>query len=640
MYIIHYDVGAVVIMVVTLLMYTLKKKVRDKSSKLYSALLLCTLISTIFDICATICQNNPSKGSGILIYNTAYFLSHNAIPVLFLAYTAAITNSFSGKSKLTKLLIFSPYLLNALCVCINPFYTLYFYIDDIGAYHRGKFLYIAYIISAYFLFFAVFLVAKNIKNMPRTISIPVSAFIAVSIVAVALQAIFPEYLVECFGISVCLMIIMFTLQSQSGVIEQETGMLNKTMFVRDFSAAFRRNEKQSFLLIRIPDYNMLLDTFGSAVGGKLLSTFSQHIYKLVRFGEAYYLDDECFALVPKDGSDAAKRLYDDLSERMEESWQIGSAQIYISTYMMEINAPEDVSDYDSLDECISLFKSHDFTAKRLLNCKDINVSNSQRRKEIERAIENGLKNGGFWVCYQPIFDVEEGKITRCEALVRLGDEKLGNIFPDEFIPVAERNGSIIDIGRFVFENACAFIKDGRAEELGIKLIHVNLSVVQCMRPSLAEELAKIMSAYDVKPEQICLEITETASAFTPHIMEKNIREISERNIMLALDDFGTGYSNMHNLLRFPFKFVKFDKGIVWNIFKTDKGRIAFEGVIAMIKKLGLEIVAEGIETEEQMQKLVGYNCNYLQGYLFSKPVKKDEFFERVREINQHKTAIK
>ena len=638
-YIIHYDIGAVVILSVTLLIYTLRKKVRDKGSRLFSALLWCTLISTLFDIGATVCQNNPSEGPGAMLFNSGYFLSHNAIPVVFLAYIAAITNSFSGKSKLTKFLIYSPFILNALCVCINPFYTLYFYIDEAGVYHRSSLLTIAYIISAYFLFFAVFLVVKNIKNMARALSIPICTFIVVSVLSVVFQIIFPTYLVECFGIAVCLMIIMFTLQSQSDVIEQETSMLNKTMFAKDFSAAFKNGQKLSVLLIRIPDYKMVLETFGSTVGRKLLSTFSQYVYKLVRFGEAYYLGDECFALVSKDDMEAPKKLYENLSSRMEESWQIGGSQIYISTYMMEIHAPQDVSDYDSLDEYVNLFKSHDFTTKRLLNGKDVNASSSQRRKEVERAIENALENGGFWVCYQPIYNAEAGKILSCEALVRLSDEKLGNVFPDEFIPIAERNGRIIDIGRFVFENACEFIVDERATTLGIESIHVNLSVVQCMRYGLADEFSKIMSAHGVKPEQICLEITETASAFTPHIMEKNIQDIIDRGIVLALDDFGSGYSNMNNLLRFPFKFIKFDKDIVWNSFESSKGQIAFEGTIAMIKKLGMEIVAEGVEKPEQARALVGYNCEHLQGYMFSKPVKKDEFFERVREIDRNGVAF-
>lgn len=632
-YIIHYDIGAVVIMSVTLLIYTLRKKVQDKSGRIYSALLWCTIISTVFDIGATVFQNNPSEGYGAFIFNSAYFISHNAIPVIFLAYIAAMTNFFKGKPLWIKIVTYFPYLVNAMLVLINPFYTLYFYIDETGVYHRGRYLFIAYLISAYFLLYALILVLKSIKNMSRTMSIPICTFFAVSVLSIALQAIFPAYLVENFGIAVCLIIILFTLQNQSDVIEQETGMLSKTMFLRDFSAAFEAKEKMSILLLRIPDYRMVLDTFGSSVGRMLLSTLSQYIYKLVRFGEAYYLDDECFALVSKNDSEAAKRLYRDLSVRMEESWEIGGSQIYISAYMMEIRAPEDVSDFDSLDEYVNLFKSHDFTAERLLNSKDVNASNSQRRKDVERAIENALKNGGFWVCYQPIFNVEAGKILSCEALIRLRDEKLGDIFPDEFIPIAERNGSIIDIGKFVFENACSFIMDKRAEELGIEFVQVNLSVVQCMRPSLAGELRKIMSSYGVKPEQICLEITETASAFTPHIMEKTIQEISDAGIMLALDDFGTGYSNMNNLLRFPFRFVKFDKEIVWNSFETIKGQIAFEGAIAMIKKLGLEIVAEGVEKQEQSRRLIGYNCEYLQGYLFSKPVKMDEFFETVRNIN-------
>ena len=179
-----------------------------------------------------------------------------------------------------------------------------------------------------------------------------------------------------------------------------------------------------------------------------------------------------------------------------------------------------------------------------------------------------------------------------------------------------------------------FIKDERTAELGITHIHINLSVVQCMHPGLGEEFCKSMACYDVKPRQICLEITETASAFTPHVMEKNLQRLVEQGITLALDDFGTGYSNMNNLLRFPFEYVKFDKVIVWNSFETVKGRVAFEDTIAMLKKMGMKIVAEGVEGQRQAQRLIENRCNHLQGYLLSKPVRRDEFFERVRQLGR------
>ena len=633
-YVIHYDIGAVLIMIVTLLIYTLKKKVRDRSSKLFSALLWCTLFSTAFDIAAVACETAQIAGSTAILCNSGHSLFHNAIPVLFLAYIGETTHFLSGKSKGALWGIFFPWIVNALLICANPFLKIYFYIDEVGGYHRGPLLFIAYIISIYFLAFAVILSLRNIKNISRPMRIPVWSFIVVSAGSIAFQFFFPEYLVECFGISICLMVIMFTMQTQSDIIEQETYMLNKTMFVRDLSAALKKDEELSLLFIRIPDHKMILDTFGGAVGGRLLSAFSQFLYSLVKFGEAYYLDDECFALVSKGDREAPQRLYEKISDRMERSWEIDQTQIFASAYMLSITAPEDVTDYETLDEAVNEFKSNDFTPRHLLTGKDLNISNGQRRKEVERAIENSLKNGGFWMCYQPIYDVAAGKVTSCEALIRLTDEKLGDIYPDEFIPIAERNGSIIDIGRFVFDSACAFIKDERAAELGISHIHINLSVVQCMHPGLVEEFCKIMADYDVKPNQICLEITETASAFTPHIMEKNIQSLVEKGIALALDDFGTGYSNMNNLLRFPFQYVKFDKVIVWNSFETVKGRIAFEGTIAMLKKMGMAIVAEGVEDQRQAQRLIENKCNHLQGYLLSKAVKRDEFFERVRQIER------
>ena len=630
-YVIHYDIGAMLILIVTLLIYTLRKKVRDRSSKLFSALLWCTLLSTAFDIAAVLCETKQLAGAPAILSNTGHTLFHNAIPALFLAYITASTNFFSGKSEKTKRAIFFPWIVNSLFICANPLSKMYFTIDALGGYHRGPFLFVGYIISVYFLVFAVILSLRELKNSSRPMLMPVWSFIIVSTGSILFQFFFPAYLVECFGISVCLMVIMFTMQTQSNIIEQETYMLNKTMFAYNLSAALKAHQALSLLFIRIPDHRLILDNFGGLNDGRFLNIFSRYIYQFVSFGEVYYLNEKCFVLVSKD-RETPQRLYQEIADRMERGWDIDGAQIYAAAYMLSIDAPEDVPDYDTLDEYVNEFKANDFTTRRLLRSKDLNVSTSQRRKEVERAIENSLQNGGFWVCYQPIYDVTEGKVTCCEALVRLTDEKLGNVFPDEFIPIAERNGSILEIGRFVFERSCAFITDERATQLGIKFVHINLSVVQCMHPGLVEEFTGIMAEYGVKPEQICLEITETASAFTPHIMEKNLWELSEKGIMLALDDFGTGYSNMDNLLRFPFRFVKFDKAIVWNSFANDKGKIAFEGTIAMIQKLGMEIVAEGVEDEQQAHRLIENKCDHLQGYLLSKPVEQDGFFERVHQI--------
>ena len=162
---------------------------------------------------------------------------------------------------------------------------------------------------------------------------------------------------------------------------------------------------------------------------------------------------------------------------------------------MRIDCPEDVDNADMLVDFIEQFKHREPETERLLHATDINFYDSKRRSEVENAIDKALDNRGFEVYYQPIYSSSRNKIVSCEALVRLKDEKLGFISPQEFIPIAEENGKILKIGKYVFEEACRFIKKGMGTSLGIEYVQVNLSVVQCMQSDLVEQLLSVMDIY-------------------------------------------------------------------------------------------------------------------------------------------------
>ena len=202
-----------------------------------------------------------------------------------------------------------------------------------------------------------------------------------------------------------------------------------------------------------------------------------------------------------------------------------------------------------------------------------------------------------------------------------------------------RDGKILKIGKYVFEEACRFIKKGVGTSLGIEYVQVNLSVVQCMQSDLVEQLLSIMDRYKVDPSSICLEVTETAAVYTPHIMEKNIKTLSDYGVKFALDDYGTGYSNMTYLLSLPFRFIKLEKEIVWECFKSEKAHIAIESTVAMIKKLNMQIVAEGIEDKHQLDTLLGMGCDFIQGYYFSKPVPEKDFIEVLKKNNTQAVTV-
>jgi EAL domain-containing protein (putative c-di-GMP-specific phosphodiesterase class I) len=255
-------------------------------------------------------------------------------------------------------------------------------------------------------------------------------------------------------------------------------------------------------------------------------------------------------------------------------------------------------------------------------------------KSIDSIMEDALQNRRFEVYYQPIYSVADKRFTSAEALLRLKTEQFGFISPDIFIPAAERSGAIHRIGRYVLEEVCHFIADDEWKNLGLKYIDVNLSTVQCLEKNLAHEISDILYENHVKPEQINLEITETATSFGQSEMLDNIESLSARGFTFALDDYGTGYSNISRAANMPLSVIKLDKSIT-RIEKDTKLYAIGENTVRMIKDMNMQIVVEGIEDEKTLKLFEDMGCDYIQGFYFSKPLPRDEF---VKFILEHKDA--
>jgi EAL domain-containing protein (putative c-di-GMP-specific phosphodiesterase class I) len=233
--------------------------------------------------------------------------------------------------------------------------------------------------------------------------------------------------------------------------------------------------------------------------------------------------------------------------------------------------------------------------------------------------------------YQPIYNISEGKFSSMEALVRIKDENGKLIMPGDFIEYAEKNGMILTLGEMVFRKVCEFVRQSKIEDYGIEYIEVNLSVVQCMQDDLAKDFKNIMAEYGIPPHRINLEITETAAINTRYTLEKNMDDLIAYGTSFSLDDYGSGYSNLTYMVGMPLKIIKIDRSITIAYDSSEKARVATEYTVDMVHRLGMEIVVEGIETEEQYLNFKKLGVEYIQGYYFSKPLPKERVLNYVRE---------
>ena len=267
------------------------------------------------------------------------------------------------------------------------------------------------------------------------------------------------------------------------------------------------------------------------------------------------------------------------------------------------------------------------------------IIDSARMEQIiaERAtaqmIRDALAEDRVVVYYQPIYSVAEKRFASAEALVRIVDHEGKLIPPGAFIQVAEDTGLIIDIGKRVLEKTCRFYQNNRLGSYGLGYIEVNLSVAQCADAKLSEDYIGIMENAQIEPCRINLEITESTSARKKQTLISHMEHMISHGVNFSLDDFGSGASNLNYIMDMPVQFVKFDKEMIQAYFSSDKAKYVVEAAMHMIHGLGLKIVAEGVETEEQYRKMEEIKINYIQGFYFSKPLSEQEFLAFLRQAN-------
>jgi EAL domain-containing protein (putative c-di-GMP-specific phosphodiesterase class I) len=248
-------------------------------------------------------------------------------------------------------------------------------------------------------------------------------------------------------------------------------------------------------------------------------------------------------------------------------------------------------------------------------------------------INLALKDDRVEVFYQPIYSFAKKRFTSAEALVRIRRTDGSIIPPGLFIPVAEETGLVAKLGERVFEKTCQFIKDNKLHYYGVDYIEVNLSVVQCENKALAKMYIDIMQRYNVSPSFINLEITESASIVRRKTLLDNMKALIDYGVSFSLDDFGNGESNLNYIVDLPIEIVKFDKDMTQAYFENDKAKHVLRAVTEMIHGMELKVVAEGVETREQLKTLEGLGIDYIQGYYFSKPVEASEYLEFLRINN-------
>ncbi len=417
--------------------------------------------------------------------------------------------------------------------------------------------------------------------------------------------------------------------SQLAYHDTLTGLLNRfslrTQLEQVLAMAHRDHRALAVIFLDMDRFKTINDTLGHAVGDKLLITVAQRLRESVRESDIVARlggDEFVVVLTEVEDATAVARLADKILHVLAQPYLIGKNELHTAASIGLALYPDDGGDGETLMKNADTAMYHAKSLGRN-NIQFFTTEMNQaalKRLMLDQDLRVAVEARQFELHYQPQLDSHDGRIVGVEALVRWHHPRDGLISPGEFIPVAEETGLILKLGEWVLDEACRQLRVWQDDGIKDVSIAVNLSAHQLRSPALLAQVARALEKHGLAGASLELEITETAAMHDPAASISQLKALRGLGVRLSIDDFGTGYSSLSYLKLLPIHTLKLDQSFVRDI-ETDSNDVAIcTATIALAHNLGLAVVAEGVETEAQRLLLTSHQCDFMQGYLFSKPL--------------------
>lgn len=413
-----------------------------------------------------------------------------------------------------------------------------------------------------------------------------------------------------------------------------TGLYNRNYFVQLLGKFLRKAEKEEkkvgVMFVDIDDFHRINDGLGIVVGDEVVQQYGQY---LSSFGgkdvivSHFNSDIYCLAIYDSHGTEEVEQIYRAMGKRLEKPFVLsGGQEIFITAGIGVASYPEAAKNALELINCaeIVMLKGK-ARGKGSIQYFDTTILKDFLQDiDIENKLKEAVFHQNFTIAFQPQYQANNKKLRGVEALIRWKDKEGNMISPSVFIPIAEKNGTIISIGSWVMEESVRIFSGWKKKYQASLILALNISAIQYKRRDFVDSLMQVLEKYEVSPSEVELEITESILIDDLEEVKNKLLALKEYGFKISLDDFGTGYSSLSYLKGLPIDTLKIDKSFIDTVISDNNTKIITESIIYMVKRLGYETVAEGVETKEQFEYLKSIECDSIQGYFLGRPMPPDQ----------------
>lgn len=632
-----FEVASLLFMNMILLHFSFSRQFPIEKTRIFRAFLLASITECAMNIVSCFGLANaavvPQWANDLFAF--VFFAFEGACYYLFFCYTLVLCEYSKQEERRIRLIGLIPFLIFEIMVLFNPLLHFFYEMTD-NVYTQGWGAQFGYYYIILFFLLDVIITVFNRKRIPLTSRGIIYLYSALGVVAIGIQYLNRSMLLTSTAHAIVLILMYFSMQNPSQMLDPVTGYGNESALILQIRNRIKKEKSFAVITMDVRQFHHINAIFGYERANEILTEIGSYLVTICDAYHVFHGAGDTFTILV-DNEKSLDEIGGKMIERFEGIWEAEQVQAVLNMSMVVQHYPED---FATIPEFIGVRNYMINKSKKLRNSSVLEADREtlqeyERTIKVEMALNRALSDGTLQVYYQPIYSVKDHKIVSLEALSRIEDEELGFIPPDEFIQIAEQNGSITQIGEQVLEECCKFLSKHvlSNSSLGIENIHVNISAVQGVQKNLTENILPLLEQYHIPPSMINLEITERAAVTAPSLLKYHMKKLGRLGVTFSMDDYGTGNSNCTYLIQFPFQKVKFDKNLVWSYFKKKEAHIVLKNEIKTVQELGMTVVVEGVETAEQAMEMEHLGVEYIQGYYYGKPMPEKECLRYIRNFN-------
>ena len=515
---------------------------------------------------------------------------------------------------------------------------IFFYFDAAGVYHRGIYNRIGYLGLLIELVMLIICYIRNRRSISKEILRVIQMVVPIVLIIAGLQVTLLRFL-YLNGTIIALVNLVIFINFQSHPIEADslTGLGNRNSFLDEIKLRTAGHQQYQIVCISLQNFGMITRRLGYAIGDGILHEVAQYFSSLHPEARAYRIASVSFAvLLPVNDCSEQDAVIEQIRSRFEKNWEVGRTSCKLPyygasmLYQMQPWTAEQVMVY--LEYTLAQAKADD---KQMLLFDDHIEKRYQRREHLIHTMQRAISDRRFQVYYQPVYNCRTRLFDTAEALVRLTDYNGDPISPGEFIPLAEETRMIDDISWIVIEKVCALM--GEDGVPGLHQVSINLSVQQFMQKDLIPRIEALMKRYHTPAQALRFEITESAILDDESLVKNVMDQMKAHGFTFYLDDFGTGYANFSRVQDLPFEVIKLDRSLLFKHPAKPGAQTLPDVLTPFFHSLGHLVVAEGVETAEQLDWMLQIGVDRIQGFYFARPMTEENLLAFFHE--QHRKQM-